>query len=412
MTENVSLARRITLPLLILYGLGTILGAGIYVLVGKVAAVAGMLAPLSFILAALIAWLTAMSYSELVVLFPESAGEAVYVEESFHRKWLTLLVGLLIVLTGIVSAATLANGFTGYFVLLVPMNETLAIIGVVFLLTILACWGIAESMIAAALVTALEVFGLLIVLFFSADVLTALPQNFDQLLLPASSLQWVGVLSGTFLAFYAFIGFEDMVNVVEEVREPEKTMPKAILWVVIISTAFYVLIALVAILSLPLEELARSEAPLAEILAREHEGAAKLVSIISVFAIVNGVLIQMIMASRVSYGMSKRYGGPSWLHRVSSRTQTPVLATLIIGACILGFSLFFPLLLLAKFTSFIILTIFALVNVSLWKLHGMQDRGNATATKLRSYPLVAALLCAAMLVFQVVFFSFQSVDVL
>ena len=154
------------LPLLILYGLGTILGAGIYVLVGKVAAVAGLLTPLSFILAAFVAWLTALSYSQLVVLFPKSAGEAVYIEQSFHRHWLSISVGLLIILTGIVSAATLANGFTGYFIRLIAIDETTAIIGIVIILTALAVWGIAESLIVAALITLIEVIGLLIVSLF------------------------------------------------------------------------------------------------------------------------------------------------------------------------------------------------------------------------------------------------------
>jgi basic amino acid/polyamine antiporter, APA family len=142
MSQQNELARKINLPLMILYGLGTILGAGIYVLVGKVAGSAGLLAPLSFVVAAVIAWLTAMSYSTLVVLFPKSAGEAVYVEYGFQRKWLTIGVGLLIILIGVVSAATLLNGFTGYFIILVPVDETMAMIGMLIILTILAIWGL------------------------------------------------------------------------------------------------------------------------------------------------------------------------------------------------------------------------------------------------------------------------------
>lgn len=405
MTNNKILARRINQPLLILYGLGTILGAGIYVLIGKVASVAGLLAPLSFIFAAFIAWLTALSYSKLVVLFPKSAGEAVYIEQSFQKKWLTLMVGILIILTGIVSAATLANGFIGYFSLLISVNENLAIAIVIIVLTGLAVWGIVESLMVAALITAIEVIGLLIVLLFCGDVLVALPENFDQLFIPKSSAQLIGVLSGTFLAFYAFIGFEDMVNVVEEVKQPEHTMPKAILWVVILSTSLYVLIALVAVFSLPLDELSKSKAPLAEMLTQKNIGAAKIVSLISVFAIVNGVLIQIIMASRVCYGMSKHYGGPAWLHYVSSLTQTPVLATVLIGLIVLLFALFFPLIVLAKFTSFIILIVFALVNLSLWKIQRENYKKAAQErvfyiTKIKSYPVLAALLCIGMLVFQ------------
>ncbi|GAA4086813.1 amino acid permease [Zhongshania borealis] len=400
------LARRINQPLLILYGLGTILGAGIYVLVGKVAAEAGLLAPLSFIFAAFIAWLTALSYSKLVVLFPKSAGEAVYIEHSFGKKWLTLTVGILIILTGVVSAATLTNGFIGYLLLLIPVNETIAMISIVVVLTMVAVWGIAESLMLAALITVIEVMGLLIVLAFCGDVLLQLPEKLEQLFVPTSVAQFTGVLSGAFLAFYAFIGFEDMVNVVEEVKQPQRTMPRAIFWVVLVSTSLYVLIALVAIFSLPLEDLSHSNSPLADMLAQRSFGAAKVVSVISVFAIVNGVLIQLIMASRVCYGMSKQYGGPVFLHRVSLSTQTPVFATLTIGVAILIFALFFPLVVLAKFTSFIILIIFALVNLALWKLQrgNYQDASKESITYiggLKSYPILAAILCIGMLVFQI-----------
>ncbi|WP_206045344.1 APC family permease [Oceanicoccus sagamiensis] len=393
------------MPLLIFYGLGTILGAGIYVLVGKVAGSAGLLAPLAFIVAGVIAWLTAMSYSKLAVLFPQSAGEAIYIENGFHQQWLTLAVGLLIILTGIVSAATLTRGFVGYFVLLVPINETLAMVAALILLTALAVWGIAESLAMAALVTMIEIAGLLLVLFFCGDSLQQLPEQASKLFIPGSATELAGVFAGAFLAFYAFIGFEDMVNVVEEVKQPEVTMPKAIFWVVVLSTSLYVLIALVATLSLPLDKLAQSEAPLAELLSSKSAMAAKVVAVISVLAIINGVLIQIIMASRVCYGMSKRYGGPAYLHSVSPFTHTPIVATLLMAALILVAALLFPLTALAKFTSFIILIIFSLINLALWKMH-KNNYPNAHSqtvqqiSQLPGYPLLAALLCLGLLVFQ------------
>jgi amino acid transporter len=394
MTQNTKLARRINLPLLIFYGLGTILGAGIYVLVGKVAGSAGLLAPLSFIIAALIAWLTAMSYSQLVVLFPQSAGEAVYVEHGFHRPWLTLSTGIMIILTGIVSAATLTLGFVGYLVLLLPIDETLAMVTAIFLLGALAAWGIAESLILAAFITVVEISGLCIVLFFCGDSLAQLPERANELFVPNSMTQIAGVLSGAFLAFYAFIGFEDMVNVVEEVKQPETTLPKAIFWVVIIATSLYVLIALVATLSMPLAALEQSAAPLADLLNTQNASAAKVVAFIGMFAIVNGVLIQIIMASRVCYGLSRQYGGPAFLHSVSPTTRTPIVATVLIATLILISALFFPLTTLAKSTSFIILIIFSLINIALWRMRAQPVPG-------RSYPLIAASLCLALLAFQV-----------
>ncbi len=365
-----------------------------------------MLAPVSFIVAGLIAWLTAMSYSKLAVLFPQSAGEAIYIEQGFQRQWLSITVGLLIILTGIVSAATLTRGFIGYFVLLVPINETFAMVAVLVLLTGLAIWGIAESLTMAALITLIEIAGLLIVLLFCGDSLQQLPEQASKLFIPTSKAELVGIFSGAFLAFYAFIGFEDMVNVVEEVKQPEVTMPKAIFWVVVISTSLYVVIALVATLSLPAAELAQSKAPLAELLSSKSAAAAKVVAVISVLAIVNGVLIQIIMASRVCYGLSKRYKGPAYLYRVSAITKTPVIATLLIALLILVASLAFPLTALAKFTSFIILIIFCLINLALWLMHRNHYRSLnpevvKQVEKLRSYPLLAAGLCFGLLAFQI-----------
>ncbi|GAB1269074.1 amino acid permease [Aurantivibrio infirmus] len=406
MSQSPVLARRINLPLLIFYGLGTVLGAGIYVLVGKVAGSAGLLAPLSFFTAALIAALTAMSYSKLVVLFPKSAGEAIYIENGFSLKWLTLLVGLLIILTGIVSSATLTKGFVGYFNLLLPLNSSLTIVLLILLMATLAIWGIAESLMFAAAMTIIEVLGLLVVLYYCGESLALVPDKFSDIFIPKTSAQFAGVFYGAFLAFYAFIGFEDMVNVVEEVKKPEVTMPRAILWVVILSTTLYVLISLVATLSLPLLDLVNSEAPLAEILEGKSVLAAKSLAVISVFAIVNGVLIQIIMASRVCYGMSKRYGGPDYLHYIFPATRTPIFATLLIAGLILVAALFLPLTTLAKATSFIILIIFSLVNLSLWKLKNNNYRSlNKESVKLientRSYPFLAAMLCLGLLLFQI-----------
>jgi basic amino acid/polyamine antiporter, APA family len=266
--------------------------------------------------------------------------------------------------------------------------------------------GIAESLTLAAVITLVEITGLLIVLYFCGDSLGQVAENASKLFIPASFAEILGVFAGAFLAFYAFIGFEDMVNVVEEVKNPEVTMPKAILWVVILSTTLYVLIALVATLSLPLSALESSVAPLADLLQTKSPPAAKAVAVISVFAIVNGVLIQTIMASRVCYGMSRRYGGPEFLHRISPSTRTPVIATLLVALLILAAALFFPLIQLAKFTSFFILIIFTLVNLALWKIQRGNDRHVSTetidrASGLWSYPLLAALLCMGLLAFQI-----------
>lgn len=397
--ESTVLARRIGLPLLTFYGLGTILGAGIYVLVGKVAASSGLLAPLAFILAALVATVTALSYCQLVVQFPKSAGEAYYVEQSFHRSWLTILVGYLVVFTGIVSAATLANGFVGYLTSYIPIDRSIGITLVVAIMGLIALWGIAESLWLAAVVTVIEIAGLVMVIYFGGDALIQLPELWDQLFIPVSGVEWFAVLSGAFIAFYAFVGFEDMVNVVEEVKQPKLNMPRAILIALVISAALYLLVAVVAVLGLPLEELSQSTAPLKDLMMQNNPGIGNFIGVISLFAIINGVLTQIIMASRVLYGMAGQNRAPRFFMRVSSVTRTPWLATLVVIFVILAFALWLPLETLAKTTSFIVLIVFALVNLALWKLTSRRIISHEKS--VAAWPKLGALLCLSLLLFQI-----------
>ncbi len=396
--DKPALARRISLPLLTFYGLGTILGAGIYVLAGKVAAAAGLLAPLSFVMAATVAGITGLSYCQLVVNYPRSAGEVCYVDEGFHRAWLSRLVGALVVFTGIVSAATLANGFVGYLNSFFSLSPALTILALMLLMTTVAVWGIAESLWLAAVITLIELSGLFLLIGFNLEVLTLLPDQMAQLWVPNSGAQWFAVTSGAFLAFYAFIGFEDMVNIVEEVKSPQTTMPKAILWALILSTLLYVWVAVVAVLAMPLSELAESGAPLKALLQTDHPQVATWVGVISLFAIVNGVLIQLIMASRVLYGMADQGRAPKVFSRVWSLTRTPVIATVSVGIVTLMVALWLPLVTLAKATSFIILVIFTLVNFSLLRLRRQPDF--VPLTSVPSWPLLGALLCLGLLGFQ------------
>ncbi|MFL0810637.1 MAG: amino acid permease [Agarilytica sp.] len=394
------LARKIGFGLLTFYGLGTILGAGIYVLVGKVAASAGMFAPLAFAVAAVVAGVTAFSYSQLVALYPKSAGEAYYLEKSFHLPWLTAIAGYLVVFTGIVSAATLANGFVGYLTEFISIHHVLAVALVVLVMGALALWGIAESLWMAALVTLIEIAGLLIVIFLAGDTFSSLPEKASQIFIPERISDIALILSGAFLAFYAFVGFEDMVNVAEEVKRPATVMPKAIIVTLVVSTALYFLVAMVAVLGMPLDELSASKAPLKALLESRNAFAAKGVAVISLFAIINGVLTQIIMASRVLYGMADQGRAPQILSLVSIRFSTPWFATALVVLLILIFALALPLVVLAKTTSFIILAIFTLVNIALWRLQ--RSKGWDSSTQLPSWPKLGALLCLGLLVFQIV----------
>ena len=400
-TKPTALKRSLSLPLITLYGLGTIIGAGIYVLIGKVAGQAGIYAPVAFIVAAFIAGVTAFSYAELVARYPRSAAEAVYVEAAFGQRWLAGLAGWAVVAVGVVSSATIANGFVGYLHIFIEIPDWLAISGLVLVLGALAVWGISESAWTAAVITVIEVLGLLIVLLAAGDNLASLPQRLPELLPPLQLGPWIGIALGAFLAFYAFIGFEDMVNVAEEVKEPRRNIPLGIILALFISSALYLLIALVAVLSLPVAELSASNAPLADLVA--GAGWSPLsIGIISLFAAVNGILVQMIMASRMAYGMALQNTAPAVFARIHPRSRTPIYATVFVTAIVLVFALWLPLVTLAEITSFITLLLFALMNASLWWLKRRQPQPEGIVIYPVWLPVFGFLICIGLLLVQLV----------
>jgi len=364
-SPEVELRRTIGLPLLLFYGLGNIIGAGIYVLIGKISGEAAMYAPVAFLVASVVAGFSAFSYSEMSARYPVSAGEAVYIEEGFHRKNLSRLTGLLIAVAGMVSAATISRGFYGYFNTFYQAPEIVVITALVLFLGLLTVWGISQSVGAAAFLTVIEVSGLLLIVWAGKDVLSTVPDHIDALLPAFQFSVWTGILLGGFLAFFAFIGFEDMVNIAEEVKNPQRTLPAAILLALLIATLIYTLISLVAVLALDSTTLTESNAPLADILSATSDIDTRLISSISMFAIVNGALIQIIMVSRIFYGMAKKGWIWSGLAKVSKKTRTPIISTWLVIIIVLNLALWFPLEALAKGTSYLILLVFALVNASL-----------------------------------------------
>ena len=369
MPEPATLKRSINLPLLILYGLGTTIGAGIYSLTGKVAGEAGMLAPWAFLLAALLALFTAFSYAEMCARYPRAAGAAVYVSQGLAKHRLGVAVGLLVILAACVSSAALMRAFVAHLSEFHPLPPEPVLIAMVLLIVVTAAWGITESVIAAALITLIEVGGLLLVVFAAGDSYARLPERLAELTAIGDSGAWAGIFGASLLAFYAFLGFEDMVNLAEEVRDVRRTMPLAIAATLVITAVLYVALALAAVLTVTPHELEASGAPLA--LVFERTGASQpalIIAVIALFAIVNGVLVQIILAARVMYGLSIQRALPAWLDYVHPATQTPLPATVLAGSVVLLLALWFPLTQLAQTTSVITLVIFALVNLSLLRI--------------------------------------------
>jgi len=357
------LRRALGLPLLTLYGLGTVLGAGIYVLIGEVAGRTGGFAPFSFLLAAVLSALTAFSFAELGGRFPKSAGEAVYVLEGFGRRELSLVVGLLVALSGIVSSDAISQDFAGYLHTFIEIPDVLAQSLLIAALTGLAIWGIAESVTVAALLTLIEAGALIVVIALGlpgaivSDAPVAMPLN--------GSIGAVAILSGAVLAFYAFIGFEDMANVAEEVINAPRTIGRAIAAVVVLSTLIYVGVAFVAVRTVPPAELAQSNAPLALIFDRLTHVPPQAMSLVAMLAVVNGALIQIIMAARVLYGLAREHELPKFLGEVHPVTKTPLKGTVVVGGMVLIAAFLLPLVTLAEITSAMVLVVFTLVNLSL-----------------------------------------------
>ncbi|MCW8828895.1 MAG: APC family permease [Gammaproteobacteria bacterium] len=400
MPDQATLKRAFSLPLLTLYGLGTIMGAGIYVLLGEVVGSAGVHAPLAFLLAAVLAGFSAFSYAELSARFPLSAGEAVYTQRAFGKRWLATLVGLLIVSIGVVSTATLLNGFVGYLQLFWPLPEWVIIVSVLGLLSGVSMWGISQSAWLAAITTLIGIVGLLLI------VAVALPSMqagglLRQALLPAPELLTLsGILGGAFIAFYAYIGFEDIVNVAEEVREPSRNLPRAVLLALLISTLLYMLVALAALSVLPPGQLARSSAPLALVFQQATGSEPVAISLIGLVAVINGALIQIIMASRVLYGMAAQGWLPAPLAWVNPRTRTPLRSTVLVSGVILLLALWLPLLTLAELTSLITLVVFSLVNLALWRIKVRDPRPVGIAVFPLWLPVAGALFSLAFVLLQ------------
>lgn len=372
------LRRTLSLPLITLYGLGNILGAGIYVLIGAVANTAGNFAPYSFILAAMVAGVTAFSFAELTSRFPVSGGGALFIHKGFHKPQLTRLAGLMIIMTGVVSAATITRGFVGYVQVFAPVPEAVAIVGMLALLCGLACWGINESVVTAALITVVEVVGLLLIIWVALRMSTdATAINLATINPGTTSIEattdesrfsLAALVSGAFLAFYAYIGFEDMVNVAEEVKNPRRNMPLAIVIAITVATLLYVLVTWSALRVVPAAVLGSSEAPLAMVYEVATGESSYLIAGISLFAVINGALIQIIMGSRICYGLTQEGLLPAWVGLLNTKTQTPINATILITGCILLAALWLPIETLARLTTALLLLVFTLVNLALIRI--------------------------------------------
>lgn len=397
MIGTTELRRSLSLTLLVLYGLGVTVGAGIYVLIGEVAGRAGMATPLSFVLASFAAGFAALSFGELASRFPESAGEAVYVEAGFRRAWTVPLVGLAVIGVGVISSAAVALGAAAYFTTLVDAPNPLVVAALIGVLGALAARGIVESVAIAGLMTLIEIGGLMAI---AGGAVAADPEilfRFPEISASLETVAFAGLMSGAVLAFFAFIGFEDMVNVIEEVRNPTRTVPTAIILTLVIAAAIYFVVAAVAVLTVAPDRLAASGAPLAAVAEAGGVVPPRAISLIAVGAGLNGILVQLVMASRVLYGLGKRGWMPRQFAAVNPRTRTPLAATFTVTVLSIGFALTLPIGRLAEATSVLTLLIFLAVNLSLVLLKLRAPREKSDFSVPLFVPVIGSVVCSGFI---------------
>jgi basic amino acid/polyamine antiporter, APA family len=362
----VTLKRSLTLWNAVLYGLGVTIGAGIYVLIGPAAARAGMHAPLAFLGAALLMVPTAASFAELASRMPVAASEAAYVRAGFGSVWAGRVIGLLVIAIAIVSSAAISVGSAGYIRVFLDLPQSILIAAVVVAMGGVAMIGIKESVTFAGIMTLIEVGGLLIIVaagfLVEPGTVTRLPEIWTGV---ASVPILVGLLSASLLAVFAFIGFEGIVNVAEEVERPQRNLPRAIFVTLALTTILYCLVAWVARVAVGAKDLGGTDAPLALAFSRLTGWSPLTMSAIAIIATMNGIIVQMIMASRVIYGLSAEGGLPAALGAVNPRTRTPIRATAVTLVVVLLLALLLPLERLADITSRITLVMFAIINLAL-----------------------------------------------
>jgi APA family basic amino acid/polyamine antiporter len=358
-----TLRRELGLTETVVYGVGLILGAGIYAILGEAAGVTGESVVLSFLLAALVASLTGLSYAELASMYPKGEGDYVYVRQAFGPTP-AAVTALCRLLVGAVSAAAVALAFSGYLAGVFAVPTVPIAVALVVLLTLVNYWGIDLSIRVNVLFTALEVLGLLIVVVLGVGAWGSVDPT-------ATTNGAFGVVEAVFLVFFAYLGFGSIVNVAEETRDPERTIPRAVVLAIVVTTVLYVAVALSAVALVDPAALGASGSPLADVaLVGWGPLGAQVVGAIALFSTTNTVLILLVSTSRLFYGVSKtEYRAfPSVFSRVHPTRRTPHYAVFAVGALTVPFVLLGDVGRVAGVANLLLLVVFLLVNAAQLRL--------------------------------------------
>lgn len=381
-----ALKRELGLVSTTLYGIGIILGAGIYALIGVGAGIAGNMLWLAFVISSIIAIFTGLSYAELSSMFPRAAAEYRYTKKAFSHELFSFVIGWVLVAGTIIAASTVALGFAGYFASLFGGSITMAAVSLIVVMSLLNYAGIRESARFNNAAAVIEAGGLLIVvavwLLFPPEVPA------DLLEMPAGGLS--SIITAVGIIFFAYIGFENIANLAEEVKDSRKNIPKALIFSLVISTVLYVLVSIAAVEEVGAAALSQSDAPLTEAVSRGLGGHSHILSYIALFATGNTVLIFLIAASRILYGMSKSKA-ISGIFSVTDSRGTPKYAILFSGiiAAVIAFS--GDIKMIAQLTDLGVFIAYVAVNASLIALADSKFKRKFTAPRIANIPVLAWL---------------------
>lgn len=370
------------------FGVGAILGAGIYTIIGKVAGHAGNLLWLAFAVASVTAVLTAFSYAELSAACPRAGGEYAYGKLAFPQK-VALVLGIIVSLNAIVSGATVALGFAGYLAQLLDWGGQPAALALIALIAGISVLGIRQSSWLNIGFTLVEFGGLAFVVYAAWPSLGRV----DLLAPPPGGLN--AVLLGASLSFFAYTGFQGIVKLAEEVREPEKNLPRALFLANGIVVVAYAFIAVTVVSAVPWQQLGRSQGPLADVAAQRFgPSAAVALAVVALFSTANTVLADVLATSRVLLDVGNDYRPLHWLARVSSKRQTPLLAVLLTAATMAAFVLIGRLETVALVANFFVFLMFLLMNLAVIVLRRRQpelERPFRVPLAVAGVPLPSAL---------------------
>ncbi|MFB5622962.1 MAG: APC family permease, partial [Nitrosarchaeum sp.] len=358
--KMIELKRHMGLFHLTMYGVGIIIGAGIYVLIGEATAFAGNSVWISFLFGMIAAVFAGLSYSELTALFPKAAAEYTFVKNAFKNNFLAFIIGWLTAITSMITAATVSLGFGGYFVQFIDIPITISAILLIGILSVVNFIGIKESAWANSIFAIVTVAGLALIIFLGMTF--EVTESIDYFETPNGM---TGIILAFILIFFAFIGFEDMANIAEEVKRPKKTLPRAIILSIVISGAIYILVSLSVVRVINWEELGQSAAPLAAVAERSLGIQGNIIlSAIALFATASTVLITLVAGSRMLYGMANHKSIPLFLGKIHSKTKTPWIAVIGISITSAAFAFIGDIVMVANITVFAVVITFAMINLS------------------------------------------------